>query len=49
MYLSLSFILLFIFLLIINIFNLIESKLIFTVENLNQKDQQIDYKIFKNK
>jgi hypothetical protein len=40
-------ILLFIFLLIINIFNLIESKLIFTVENLNQKDQQIDYKIVK--
>lgn len=40
-------ILLFIFLLIFNIFNLIENKLIFTVENLNQKDQQIDYKIVK--
>jgi hypothetical protein len=40
-------IILFLILLIFNIFNLIENKLIFTLENINKKEQQIDYKIVK--
>ena len=38
----------FILLLIINIFNLIEKKLIFTSENINQKISNLDYNFIKN-
>ena len=38
----------FIFLLIFNIFNLIEKKLIFTPENINQKKGDLDYNFIKS-
>jgi hypothetical protein len=40
-------VILFFILLILNIFNLIENKLIFTLGNINKREQQIDYKIVK--